>query len=73
MMQFALLIFESPEAFAARNGDENDPYLGAWRAYYKGGLSLASDALFTPSHGVYGVISKTVPPSLPAPPECGPE
>jgi len=34
-MQFALLIFESPEAFAARHGDENDPYLGAWRAYYK--------------------------------------
>jgi len=34
-MQFALLIFESPEAFAARKGDENDPYLGAWRAYYK--------------------------------------
>ena len=34
-MQFALLIFESPEAFAARNTDENDPYLGAWRAYYK--------------------------------------
>jgi len=31
----ALLIFESPEAFAARNADENDPYLGAWRAYYK--------------------------------------
>jgi hypothetical protein len=26
-MQFALLIFESPEAFAARNADENDPYL----------------------------------------------
>jgi hypothetical protein len=35
VMQFALLIFESPEAFAARHGDENDPYLGAWRAYYK--------------------------------------
>jgi hypothetical protein len=34
-MQFALLIFESPQAFAARKGDENDPYLGAWRAYYK--------------------------------------
>ena len=34
-MQFALLIFESPEAFAARNANENDPYLGAWRAYYK--------------------------------------
>jgi hypothetical protein len=24
-MQFALLIFESPEAFAARNADENHP------------------------------------------------
>jgi hypothetical protein len=34
-MQFALLIFESPEAFAARNGEANGPYLGAWRAYYK--------------------------------------
>jgi hypothetical protein len=34
-MQFALLIFESPEAFAARNADESDPYLGAWRAYHK--------------------------------------
>ena len=34
-MQFALLIFESPEALAARNGDETDPYTAAWRAYYK--------------------------------------
>jgi hypothetical protein len=34
-MQFALLIFESQEAFAARNCDESDPYLGAWRAYHK--------------------------------------
>jgi hypothetical protein len=34
-MQFALLIFEPPEAFAARNADENDPYLGAWRVYHK--------------------------------------
>ena len=34
-MQFALLIFEPPEAFAKRNADENDPYLGAWRAYHK--------------------------------------
>jgi hypothetical protein len=34
-MQFALLIFESPEAFAARNADETNAYLGAWRAYYK--------------------------------------
>jgi hypothetical protein len=34
-MQFALLVFESPEAFAARNKDGSDPYTGAWRAYYK--------------------------------------
>lgn len=34
-MQFALLIYESPEVFATRKNDENDPYLGAWRAYYK--------------------------------------
>ena len=34
-MQFALLIFEPPEAFAARNADDNNPYIGAWRAYYK--------------------------------------
>jgi hypothetical protein len=35
VMQFALLIFESPEAFAARNNDDTDAYLGAWRAYHK--------------------------------------
>jgi hypothetical protein len=30
-MQFALLVYESPEAFAARNSDGTDPYTGAWR------------------------------------------
>ena len=34
-MQFALLIFESQEAFAARSNNESDRYAGAWRAYYK--------------------------------------
>ena len=35
-MQYALLIYESPEAFAARNSnDESDSYLGAWRTYHK--------------------------------------
>jgi hypothetical protein len=35
-MQFALLIYESPEAFGLRvNNQENDQYLGAWRAYHK--------------------------------------
>jgi len=34
-MQFALLIYESPEAFAARKSAESDSYTGAWRAYHK--------------------------------------
>ena len=35
-MQFALLVYESPEAFGMRtNNHENDQYLGAWRAYHK--------------------------------------
>jgi hypothetical protein len=34
-MQFALLIYESPEAFASRKKDEIDAYTGAWRSYYR--------------------------------------
>ncbi len=34
-MQFALLIYDSPEQFAIRKNHHNDPYLAAWRAYYK--------------------------------------
>ena len=34
-MQFALLIYHSPEEFAMRKNDYNDPHLSAWRAYYK--------------------------------------
>ena len=34
-MQFALLIYESPEAFAKRSNEERDAYTGAWRAYYQ--------------------------------------
>ena len=34
-MQFTLLIYHSPEEFAMRKNDYHDPYLGAWRAYYK--------------------------------------
>jgi hypothetical protein len=52
MMQFALLIYESPEAFAARNGSETDPYLGAWRAYHKAiveaGIFVGGDPLQAP-------------------------
>jgi hypothetical protein len=54
-MQFALLIYESPELFAARKNDDNDPYLGAWRAYYKAlvdnGIYAGGDALEVPESG----------------------
>ncbi len=54
-MQFALLIYESPEAWAARNSDETGPYLGAWRAYYKAvveaGVYAGGDPLEVPETG----------------------
>jgi len=34
-MQFVMLVYETPEAFATRKNDDNDAYLGAWRAYYR--------------------------------------
>jgi hypothetical protein len=55
-MQFALLIFESPMAFAARNNnDDADPYLGAWRAYHKAlveaGVYVGGNPLQSPETG----------------------
>ena len=54
-MQFALLIYESPEAFTARNSDGTDPYTGAWRAYYKAlveaGIYVGGDPLQVPETG----------------------
>jgi hypothetical protein len=54
-MQFALLIYESPAAFAARNSDENDAYLGAWRAYHKAlveaGIFVGGNPLQAPETG----------------------
>src|SRR5690348_844430 len=51
-MQYALLIYESPMAFAARKNDDPDPYIGAWRAYYKAiteaGVYVGGDALEVP-------------------------
>jgi hypothetical protein len=53
--KFALLIFESPEAFATRKGDETDLYLGAWRAYYKeiveAGIYVGGNPLEVPETG----------------------
>ncbi len=54
-MQFALLIYESPEAFATRKNHENDPYPGAWRAYYKAlveaAIYVGGDVLEVPESG----------------------
>ena len=54
-MQFALLIYESPEAFASRKSDGIDPYIGAWRAYHKAlvesGVYVAGDPLEPPETG----------------------
>jgi hypothetical protein len=54
-MQFALLIYESPEAFATRNADESDPYIGAWRAYHKAlvdaGIYVGGNPLQAPETG----------------------
>jgi hypothetical protein len=55
VMQFALLIYESSEAFAARKSDGTDPYTGAWRAYHKAlvesGAFVGGDPLKTPETG----------------------
>jgi len=54
-MQFALLIYESPEAFASRKSDANDPYTGAWSAYHKAliesGAFVGGDPLEAPETG----------------------
>jgi hypothetical protein len=54
-MQFALLIYESPEAFESRNSDGSDVYTGAWRAYYKAmveaGVYVGGDPLEVPETG----------------------
>ena len=53
-MQFALLVYESPEAFAIRN-DETSSYIGAWRAYCKtlveSGIYVGGDPLEVPETG----------------------
>jgi hypothetical protein len=51
-MQFALLIYESPDAFSARKKGASDPYTSAWRAYHKAlaesGAFVAGDPLELP-------------------------
>jgi hypothetical protein len=54
-MQYAMLIYETPEAFASRKNGENDPYLGAWRAYHKAlveaGIYVDGNPLHLPETG----------------------
>jgi hypothetical protein len=55
-MQYALLIYESPEDFASRSADQADePYIGAWRTYYRSmvdaGVYAGGQALDTPATG----------------------
>src|SRR6266699_3600338 len=54
-MQFALLIYHSPEEFAMRKNDYSDPHLGAWRAYYKAlveaKVDVGANALELPETG----------------------
>ena len=54
-MQFALLIYESAQGFAARKNDVNNSYIGAWRAYYKAmeeaGIYVSGDPLQVPETG----------------------
>jgi hypothetical protein len=54
-MQYAMLIYEGPEAFASRKNGENDPYLGAWRAYHKAlveaGVYVDGNPLHLPETG----------------------
>src|SRR5258708_11981070 len=54
-MQFALMIYHTPEEFAMRKNDYSDPHLGAWRAYYKAlveaGVYVGANALEVPETG----------------------
>jgi hypothetical protein len=34
-MQYVMLIYETPADFEARRPSEHEPYVAAWRAYYK--------------------------------------
>ena len=54
-MQFALLVYEPPKAFATRSNSEDNTYHGAWRAYHKAlveaGIYVAGDPLEVPETG----------------------
>ena len=54
-MQYAMLIYETPEALASRDKAENDSYVAAWRAYHKAlveaGIYVDGSPLHQPATG----------------------
>lgn len=54
-MRFAMLIYESPEAFASRTHGDPEPYRAAWRAYSQAmnaaGVHIGGDPLDLPHTG----------------------
>ncbi|MGH9486683.1 MAG: YciI family protein [Terriglobales bacterium] len=54
-MRFAMLIYETPEAFASRTRDDPEPYRAAWRVYYQAvvaaGVHIGGDPLDLPHTG----------------------
>lgn len=54
-MKYSLLVYETSEMFEMRKNDDDDPYLGAWRAYYKAvveaGVYVGGDPLELPETG----------------------
>ena len=51
-MQYAMLIYESPENFESRKKRDNDAHIGAWRGYHKAlvdaGVHAGGDPLQAP-------------------------
>lgn len=54
-MQFAMLIYEPPDAFESRKSGKGGSYTGAWRSYHKAlaesGAFVAGDPLEAPETG----------------------
>ncbi|MGH9414732.1 MAG: YciI family protein [Terriglobales bacterium] len=54
-MRFAMLIYETPEAFASRDREDPEPYRAAWRVFYQAmvaaGVHVGGDPLDLPRTG----------------------
>jgi len=54
-MQFALMIYHTPDEFGMREKNYSDPRLAAWRAYYQAlveaGIYVGANALEVPETG----------------------